>query len=52
MIELTKKQAEYVEFLRMATLDPEIKKLVEEPDLLTRALLLGYVVKEEIVDET
>lgn len=47
MIELTTRQAEYVEYIRKAIFDPEIKALAENQELLHQALLIGYVVTEE-----
>lgn len=47
MIELTPKQAEYIEYIRRAIFDPEIKVLVENQDLINQALLIGYVIREE-----
>lgn len=48
MVEITKKQAEYVEYIRKAIFDPEIKELAENQELLNHALLIGYVIKEEL----
>lgn len=47
MIELTPKQAEYIEYMRLAIFDPEIKALVENQDIINQALLIGYVVTEK-----
>lgn len=47
MLELTPRQAEYVEYIRKAIFDPEIKGLAENQDLINQALLIGYVVAEE-----
>ncbi|ENI8789250.1 hypothetical protein ABZ032_002800 [Listeria monocytogenes] len=44
MIELTKKQAEYLEYQRQALFDPEIRELMDDAELIQKALLIGYVV--------
>ena len=44
MIELSKKQADYLEYQRQALFDPEIRELIDDPDLIQRALIIGYVV--------
>ncbi|QBX14825.1 hypothetical protein Javan157_0031 [Streptococcus phage Javan157] len=53
MIELTQKQADFVEIMRKSILDPEIQELTNNQNLLNAALLLGYVVvvKEEVVHD-
>ncbi|HFI0732524.1 TPA: hypothetical protein ACGO2H_000806 [Streptococcus suis] len=51
MVELTRKQAEFVENMRKSILDPEIQELTNDQNLLNAALLLGYVVKEEAVHD-
>ncbi|KXT71500.1 hypothetical protein STRDD10_02054 [Streptococcus sp. DD10] len=48
MLELTQKQANCIEYIRKAVFEPEIKELLENPELIQQALLIGYV----IVDET
>lgn len=44
MIELTKKQAEYLEYQRQALFDPEIRELMDDEELIRKALIIGYVV--------
>ena len=44
MIELSKKQADYLEYQRQALFDSEIRELMDDPDLIQRALIIGYVV--------
>ncbi|HFI0323961.1 TPA: hypothetical protein ACGO5B_001791 [Streptococcus suis] len=51
MVELTRKQAEFVENMRKSILDPEIQELTNNQNMLNVALLLGYVVKEEVVHD-
>lgn len=51
MVELTRKQAEFVGIMRKSILDPEIQELTNNQNLLNAALLLGYVVKEEVVHD-
>ncbi|HEL1616935.1 TPA: hypothetical protein TXL58_000973 [Streptococcus suis] len=51
MVELTRRQADFVEIMRKSILDPEIQELTNDQNLLNTALLLGYVVKEEIVHD-
>ncbi|HEM5088391.1 TPA: hypothetical protein U1265_000557 [Streptococcus suis] len=51
MVELTRKQAEFVEIMRKSILDPEIQELTDNQNLLNAAPLLGYVVKEEAVHD-
>ncbi|NQO45340.1 hypothetical protein HO965_00965 [Streptococcus suis] len=51
MVELTRKQADFVEIMRKSILDPEIQELTGNQNLLNAALLVGYVVKEEAVHD-
>lgn len=44
MIELTHKQAEYVEFCRKTLVDPEMMAFIENEQLINYALLVGYTV--------
>ncbi|HEL2736459.1 TPA: hypothetical protein UDO24_001402 [Streptococcus suis] len=51
MVELTRRQAEFVEIMRKSILDPETQELTDNQNLLNTALLVGYVVKEEAVHD-
>ncbi|HEL1714277.1 TPA: hypothetical protein TXT48_000060 [Streptococcus suis] len=51
MVELTRRQADFVEIMRKSILDPEIQELTDNQNLLNTALLVGYVVKEEAVHD-
>ncbi|HEL1583982.1 TPA: hypothetical protein TXJ06_000682 [Streptococcus suis] len=51
MVELTRRQADFVEIMRKSILDPEIQELTNDQNLLNTALLVGYVVKEEAVHD-
>ncbi|QBX23762.1 hypothetical protein Javan150_0021 [Streptococcus phage Javan150] len=45
MIELTRKQADFVETIRKSIFEPEIQELTSNQNMMNAALLLGYVVK-------
>lgn len=51
MIELTRKQADFVETIRKSIFEPEIQELTSNQNMMNAALLLGYVVKEEVVHD-
>lgn len=48
MIELTRKQADFVETIRESIFEPEIQELTSNQNMMNAALLIGYVVKEEV----
>ncbi|CAM3215713.1 Phage protein [Streptococcus pluranimalium] len=47
MVDLTRKQAEFVEIMRKSIFEPEIQELTSNQNMMNAALLIGYVVKEE-----
>ncbi|HEL0635562.1 TPA: hypothetical protein TUV09_001824 [Streptococcus equi subsp. zooepidemicus] len=51
MIELTQKQAEYVEFARKTIVDPDMMEFAGNTQLINHALLVGYCIVDEEVTE-
>ncbi|MGO5953829.1 hypothetical protein ACTQNA_03780 [Streptococcus pyogenes] len=49
MIELTQKQADYVEFVRKTIVDPDMMEFAVNTQLISYALLAGYCIVDEEV---